>query len=216
MKNVALIGATGFVGSAILNELLERGFTVTAVARDVDALKSRDHVVAVQADIREETALLAALKGNDVVVSAFNAGWKNPNLYDDFIAGGRAILEAVKESNIPRAIFIGGAGSLEIDGKKLVDGADFPREIKAGAQAAADYFEIVKREQDLNWTFFSPAIEMNKETSGKRTGKYRTDLNSPVFNKDGRSVLSVEDLAVAIADEIEKPQFEKERFTAGY
>ncbi|WDF66767.1 NAD(P)H-binding protein [Sphingobacterium oryzagri] len=216
MKNVALIGATGFVGSAVLQELLDRGFTVTAIARHVDAIKSTAHVIAIQADVTEETVLSAALKGNDVVVSAFNAGWKNPNLYDDFMAGGRSILQAVKSAAVPRAIFIGGAGSLEVDGKKIVDTADFPREIKAGAQAAADYLEIVKREHDINWTFFSPAIEMNPETSGKRTGKYRTNSNSPVFDKQGRSVLSVEDLAVAIADEIENPKFEHERFTAGY
>lgn len=216
MKNVALIGATGFVGSAILQELLQQGFTVTAVARDVSSIKNTPHVIAVQADVMEETALLAALKGNDLVISAFNAGWRNPNLYDDFIAGGRAIIEAIKAAGIERAIFVGGAGSLEVDGKKIVDGADFPREIKAGAQAASDYLEIVKREHDLNWTFFSPAIEMNKNTSGKRTGTYRTDLNQPVFNSEGRSILSVEDLAVAIVDEVLDPKFERQRFTAGY
>ncbi|TDS17680.1 NAD(P)-dependent oxidoreductase [Sphingobacterium paludis] len=216
MKKVALIGATGFVGSAILQELVDRNYTVTAIARNVQAIKSAPNVVAVQADVSEYTALTAAIKGNDIVVSAFNAGWSNPSLYDDYIAGGRAIINAAKEAGVERALFIGGAGSLEIDGKKLIDGEDFPEEIKEGAQAASDYLEIVKREHDLNWTFFSPAIEMNAASSGTRTGSYRTGLDSPVFDTEGRSKLAVEDLAVAIVDELEDPKFIKQRFTAAY
>ncbi|KGE12872.1 NAD(P)-dependent oxidoreductase [Sphingobacterium deserti] len=216
MKKVALIGATGFVGSAILRELTTRNYTVTAIARDVQKIKSASNVIAVQADVIEDTALTAALKGNDIVVSAFNSGWSNPSIYDDYLAGGRAIIHAIKEAGIARALFIGGAGSLEIDGNKLIDADDFPEDIKQGAKAASDYLEIVKREYDLDWTFFSPAIEMNAKSSGTRTGKYRTNLDSPVFDKDGHSRLSVEDLAVAIADELEDAKFIKKRFTAGY
>jgi len=216
MKKVALIGATGFVGSAILHELTERNYTVTAIARDVQKIKSAPNVIAVQADAREHTALTAAIKGNDIVVSAFNSGWSNPSIYDDYLAGGRSIINAIKEAGIERALFIGGAGSLEVDGEKLVDAEDFPEDIKQGAKAASDYLEIVKREHDLDWTFFSPAIEMNAENSGTRTGNYRTDLDSPVLDNEGRSRLSVEDLAVAVADELEDRKFIKKRFTAGY
>lgn len=216
MKNIALIGATGFVGSAILNELINNDFTVTAIARDVTTLKALPHVVAVQADVGEETALLAALKGNDAVISAFNAGWDNPNIYADYLAGGRSIVQAIKESGIKRAIFVGGAGSLEVDGQKLVDAPDFPRAIKDGARAASDYLEIIKREPELDWTFVSPAIEMKKESSGKRTGKFRTGFDNPVFDETGHSVISVEDLAMAIVHELKDGQFIKVRFTVGY
>lgn len=216
MKKIAVIGATGFVGKSVLKELVERGYIVTAIARDVQALKNSEHVVAVQADVNDVTALAAAIKGTDAVVSTFNAGWDNPNIYEDFIRGCRSILEAVKEAGVRRIIVVGGAGSLEIDGKRLVDDPNFPKEIKEGALAAADFLEVIKREQELDWTFVSPAIEMNQKTSGKRTGSYRTALNTPVFDGAGKSRLSVEDLAVAIVDEIESGQFIKKRFTAGY
>lgn len=213
---VALVGATGFVGQAILKELTDRNHEVTAIARDVTKLTDLPHVIAIQADVNDVNALSSAVKGNEAVVSAFNAGWTNPNLYDDFTKGSRAILEAVKESGIKRYIVIGGAGSLYIDGKQLIEDENFPKAIKPGALAATEYLEVIKREDELDWTFFSPSIEMSPETSGKRTGKYRTALENPVFNEEGRSVISVEDLAVAIVDELENKHFVKQRFTAGY
>lgn len=216
MEKIALIGATGFVGTAILHELLERGFTVTAIARDVAEIKAAENVVAVQVDVNDATALKAALIGNEAVISAFNAGWTNPNIYEDYIAGGRAVLMAIKESGIKRIIVVGGAGSLTIKGERLVDTKDFPKDIKAGALAAADYLEIVKREPDLDWTFFSPAIMMSQENSGKRSGNYRIGTEEPIFDTDGQSKLTVEDAAVAIVDELANAKYVKQRFTAGY
>ncbi|MGO1521073.1 MAG: NAD(P)-dependent oxidoreductase, partial [Sphingobacterium sp.] len=83
MMKIALIGATGFVGSYLLKELLRQKHQVTAIARDVDKIKNIDHVIAVQLDITQEGRLASALKGNDLVISAFNAGWDNPNIYQD-------------------------------------------------------------------------------------------------------------------------------------
>jgi putative NADH-flavin reductase len=97
-----------------------------------------------------------------------------------------------------------------------VDTPQFPAEYKAGATAARDYLDVLRKEKDLDWTFFSPAIFMNPETAGVRRGQYRLGLENPVFDEAGRSVLSVEDLAVAIVDELEHPKHIKQRFTAGY
>ncbi|MFD1769940.1 NAD(P)-dependent oxidoreductase [Sphingobacterium suaedae] len=216
MKKIALIGATGFVGFPLLEELIARGYHVLAIARDVQQLKNKEQVTAIQVDVNEEVALAAALKGCDVVISAFNAGWDNPSLYDDFMRGSRSILLAVKDAHVKRFIVVGGAGSLLINGKKLVDDPKFPKHIKAGAQAASDYLEVIKREHDLSWTFFSPAINMGPDTPGSRTGKYRTDTDTPVFDSSRKSQISVEDAAVAIVDEIETERFINKRFTAGY
>ncbi|MBE8715192.1 NAD(P)-dependent oxidoreductase [Sphingobacterium hungaricum] len=213
---VALVGSTGFVGQAILKELTDRNHEVTAIARDVTKLKDLPNVIAIQADVNDVNALSSALKGSDAVVNAFNPGWTNPNLYEDFTKGSRSILEAVKESGVKRYVVIGGAGSLYIGDKQLIEDENFPKAIKPGALAATEYLEVIKREDELDWTFFSPSIEMSPETSGKRTGKYRTGLENPVFNDEGRSVISVEDLAVAIVDELENNKFVQKRFTAGY
>lgn len=212
---VALIGA-GFVGTALLKELSDRGHEVKVIVRHPEKVTvEADKVSVVKGDALVDD-LSPLLKGSDAVVSAYNAGWTNPNLYNDFIEGSKAIQQSVKASGVKRFIVIGGAGSLYIDGKQLVDGPHFPAEYKAGATAARDYLNILKEEKALDWTFFSPAIEMHQGTSGERKGTYRTELESPVFNAEGRSILSVEDLALVIADELEDPKHVGRRFTAAY
>ncbi|NTD99854.1 NAD(P)H-binding protein [Agrobacterium tumefaciens] len=214
---VALIGASGFVGKALLNELISRGNEVIAIARDTAKIESTDEkVTKVAVDVLDTEALAAALKDADVVVSAFNPGWTNPNLYQDTVAGAEAIQAGVKVSGVKRFIFIGGAGTLQIDGNQLVDGPDFPADIKPGATAVRDYFNTLKKETDLDWVFFSPAIEMHPGITIGRTGKYRLGKTSPVFNEEGRSILSVEDLSIVIADELEKKAHHQEQFTAAY
>jgi putative NADH-flavin reductase len=211
---IAIIGATGFVGSTILNELANRNHEITAIARNP---KDSANVNWAKADILNTAELATILKGNDVIISAYNAGWTNPNLYDDFIAGSKSIQEAVKQSGVKRFITIGGAGSLFVaPNLQAVDTPDFPKEYHAGASAARDYLNILKDEKDLDWAFFSPAFEMHPGITTGRTAKYRLGLDNPVFDENQRSILSVEDLAVVIADEAETPKHHQVRFTAAY
>lgn len=211
---IAIIGATGFVGTAILNELVSRNNEITAIARNP---KETSNVKWVATDIFNIDALAETLKGNDVIVNAYNPGWSNPNIYNDSINGSKAIQEAAKKSGVKRFITIGGAGSLFIaPNLQLVDTAEFPKEYYDGAKAARDYLNIIKHEKELDWAFFSPAIEMHQGIKTGRTGKYRLGIENPVFNNEQRSILSVEDLAVVIADEIENPKHHQVRFTAAY
>jgi hypothetical protein len=211
---VAIIGATGFVGSNILNEVVNRKHEVTAIVRNP---KTSENVNWVKADVFNTDELANALKGNDVVISAYNPGWTNPNIYDDFLAGSKAIQEAVKKSGVKRYITIGGAGSLFVaPDLQAVDTPDFPKEYHAGATAARDYLNILKEEKELDWAFFSPAFEMHQGITTGRTGKYRLGLDTPVFDENNRSILSGEDLAVVIADETENPKHHQVRFTAAY
>lgn len=211
---VAIIGATGFVGSNILNEIVSRNHEVTAIVRNP---KTSENVNWVKIDIFNTNALAEALKGNDVVISAYNPGWTNPNIYDDFITGSKAIQEAVKKSGVKRYITIGGAGSLFVaPNLQAVDTPDFPKEYHAGATAARDYLNILKDEKELDWAFFSPAFEMHQGITTGRTGHYRLGLDTPVFDENQRSILSGEDLAVVIADEVETPKHHQVRFTAAY
>lgn len=212
---VVVIGGTGFVGSKLINEFTERGHEVKTIVRDASKL-TNERVTFVEKDVLKDD-ISADLNDADVVVSAFNAGWTNPNLYNDFINGSQAIEKAVTNSGVKRYVVVGGAGSLQDEkGNDLVDAPDFPAQIKPGASAARDYFKSLKENQNLDWTFFSPAMEMHPGTSGVRKGIYRTGLNHPVVDTDGRSILSVEDVAVVIADEIENPKHIKQRFTAAY
>ena len=216
MKKVAVIGATGFVGTQVVKELANRGYSVEAIVRDISKVSENANVTAKSVNVNNTDELAEALQGNDAVINTFNAGWTNPNLYKDFLNGSRNIEKAVEKSGVKRFITVGGAGSLFIDGNQIVDGSDFPADIKPGALAARDYLNEIKQNETLDWTFFSPAIEMHPGTAGIRKGVYRTALENPVFDENGRSVLSVEDVAVALVDELEQNKFLKKRFTAGY
>lgn len=216
MKKVAVIGAAGFVGTQVVKELANRGYSVEAIVRDISKVSENANVTAKSVNVNNTDELAEALQGNDAVINTFNAGWTNPNLYNDFLNGSRNIEKAVEKSGVKRFITVGGAGSLFIDGNQIVDGSDFPADIKPGALAARDYLNEIKQNETLDWTFFSPAIEMHPGTAGIRKGVYRTALENPVFDENGRSVLSVEDVAVALVDELEQNKFLKKRFTAGY
>lgn len=214
---VALIGASGFVGKILLKELAHRGHTVTAIARNSDKIERTHNVTPVSADVNNVDELSQLLQGHDAVISSYNPGWTNPNMYNDFLAGAQSIQEAVKKSGVKRLITIGGAGSLYIaPDQQLVDTVGFPEEWKPGALAARDYLNILKDETLLDWTFVSPAIEMHQGTSGSRKGTYRKALENPVVNDEGRSIISAEDLSVAIVDELEDPKHIRQRFTVAY
>ena len=213
---IAIIGATGFVGSNILNELSSRNHEITAIVRN-PRTDENSNINWIKADVNEVENLSKLVAGNDVVVSAFNPGWTNPNIYEDFLLGAKNIQEAVKLSGVKRYITIGGAGSLFVaPNLQAVDTPDFPKEIFPGASAARDYLNILKEEKELDWAFFSPAFEMHQGITTGRTGKYRLGLENPVVDENQRSILSGEDLAVVIADEVENPKHHQVRFTAAY
>lgn len=214
--NIAIIGATGFVGTALVTEFANRGHKVTAISRNPKG-EAPENVTNVKGDIFDATGILEILKGHDVVVSAYNPGWNNPDIYEDYLRGARFIQEAVKKAGIPRFIVVGGAGSLYVaPGLQLIDTPKFPEDFKPGANAVRKYLNILSDEKELDWVFFSPAIEMHPGITTGRTGSYRLGFDSPVFDANHRNTLSVEDLAVVIADEAETPRFRRQRFTAGY
>jgi uncharacterized protein len=214
---VALIGA-GFVGSAILKELTNRGHEVKVLVRNPDKVTvSNNKVTVVAANALQADEVAEQVKGSDAVISAYNAGWTNPNLYHDFLQGSQAIQAGVKKAGVKRYIVIGGAGSLYVaPDTQLIDTPQFPADYITGASAARDYLNILKQEQELDWTFLSPAIEMHQGTSGERKGTYRKGLENPVFDANSRSIISVEDIAVAIVDELENPKHIRQRFTVAY
>lgn len=117
---IALLGATGFVGTALLHEALTRGHQVTAILRDPAKLTTpHERLTVVTGDVTNDAQLTQELAGHELVLSAYNAGWGNPDLYNDFLAGSRAIEQATTQAGVPRLVVIGGAGSLFLDGHQL-------------------------------------------------------------------------------------------------
>lgn len=216
MKNIVLIGASGFVGSAILSEALERGFKVKAIVRNRDKIKLKDkNLELTDVDIMNSDKLADAMKGADIVISAYNPGWANPNIYDDTISGYSSIIDAAKKAGVKRLLVVGGAGSLFVKpGLTLIASGGIPDGIRPGVESLAKVLqEQLMPEKNLDWVFFSPAANLSP---GERTGKYRLGKNDMIVDKDGESRISVQDYAKAMIDEMEHPQHHRERFTIGY
>lgn len=211
---IALIGATGFVGSAVVKEASQRGHDVTAIARHPEKVEKLEGITAQKTDVFDIASLSKVIARHDVVISTYNPGWTEPDIQNLFIKGSQATIEAVKRSGTKRLIIVGGAGSLEAaPGVQLVDTPQFPAEWKQGALGAREALNIIRKESELEWTFVSPAIQL---VPGDRTAKFRLGLDQPVFDEKGESRISVQDLAVALIDEAEKPKHVRKRFTLGY
>src|SRR5690242_4095731 len=121
---VALIGATGYVGSVILAELLQRGHRVTALARNPDTLTPHPNLTARRVDVLNSDELSRILNGHEAVISAFNPGRGSagPEVFAQHVAGHNAILAAVNKSDVKRLLAVGGAASLKTaSGQEYLD-----------------------------------------------------------------------------------------------
>lgn len=212
---IAVIGATGLVGQATVTELVNRGHEVVAVARRTEKVLRDDLVTAVQTDVHSPS-FAEILSDVDAVVSAFNAGWDNPNLAEDFTKGYETILAASQKAAVPYLLIIGGAGSLYVaPGLQLVDTEDFPAEVYPGANAARELLTNLQERRDVNWSFLSPAAMFAVapvQFEGK--GVYRLGKDEVLLTADGQPAdIALPDLAKAIVDDVENKGHLFERFT---
>ena len=216
MKKIVLIGASGFIGSAILKEALERGHKVVAIVRHPERVKIiHTNLVVKQGDVSSSEIVEEVSKGADAVISAYNPGWKNPNITEETLMVYPKILDGVRMAGVSRFLVVGGAGSLFIQpGKRLMDAGIIPDSFLPPVKALASfYLDILTKEKTIDWVFFSPAGNI---APGERTGKFRLGKDDLVTDTEGKSNISVEDYAVAMIDELEKPAHHRERFTIGY
>lgn len=216
MKKVVLIGASGFVGSAILNEALSRDMEIKAVVRNPDKIKiANANLTIVGADISDAGVVMEILNGVDTVISAYSAGWLNPNIYNETLKVYPQLVECAKKAGVKRMLIVGGAGSLFVaPGVRLMDSGEIPPEVMDGVKSLAEfYLNVLMKEKDVDWVFFSPAALLK---SGERTGVYRLGKDDMIVDHNGESMISVQDYAKAMVDELLHPRHHHERFTIGY
>jgi len=208
---IALIGATGNIGSAIAQEALRRKHAVTGITRRTSGLPPTLTGIEVRtADVLDHAALTAAVQGHDVLASAFGPGADAALIVD----ATRAIVAAARAAGIKRVIVVGGAGSLEIGGgKQLVDSANFPAAYKSYALAHRDALAVLCDAPDIDWTFFAPAAEIGP---GDKVGKFRVGVRNLIADEAGRSAISYADYADAFVSEIEDGRHPKEVVTVAY
>ena len=205
---VVLFGATGQAGSRILKELIARGHEVIAVARHTDKVPAG--IESRQNDLSNVDSITLLLAGVDAAVSAYGPPWDDT---DQLIAVTERLIAAVKKAGTPRLIVVGGAGSLRVaPGVTLLESGHLPA---AWVPIATSHGKVLKllEASDINWTCFSPAAFFEP---GERTGKFRLGKDDLIANEKGESRISMEDYAIALVDELEKPAHERGRFTAGY
>ncbi|MBO9649918.1 MAG: NAD(P)-dependent oxidoreductase [Variovorax sp.] len=202
---IVILGISGRVGSRIANELLQRGHTLTGIARKIEGVAERPHLTLKTADATSADALVPLLRGHDVLISAtrFEGG-----------IDAKTLIAATKNAGVPRVLVVGGAGSLEVaPGKALVDTPDFPEAYKPEAIAGRVLLDALRAEKDLDWTFLSPSALF---MPGDRTYKFRLGGDGLLTDETGKSWISMEDYAIAMADEVEIPKHPRQRFTVGY
>ena len=200
---IALIGASGNIGSRIAAELSSRGHEITAIARKAAKISALPGVKPTAVDIANTEALVPILKGHAAVISSVHFVDSDPD----------QLIRAVNAAGVPRYLVVGGAGSLQVaPGKLLVDSPDFPKEYQKETRAGCVFLDRLRAAEDLNWTFLSPSALF---TAGERTGNFRLGKDTLLINGKGSSI-SFEDYAIALADEVEKPKHPRQRFTVGY
>jgi putative NADH-flavin reductase len=215
---VTVLGASGMVGAPLVDELLSRGHEVTAVVRNPDRIAARDNLTVSAGDAFDPDSVRASIDGADALVTSVTV--RDDAQRDDAartpVTLVRTAAEVAAEAGV-RYFAMGGAGSLEIaPGLQLVDSPEFPPEYKPESGGFRDALNWLKAEAPagLDWTMLSPPIQI--EPDSPRTGGYRTGGGTLLTDADGNSRISAPDLAVAVVDELEKPQHSRERFSVAY
>jgi len=201
---IAVVGASGNTGSRIVAELARRGHAITAIARRPDKIAKLPNVTATRGDVDDQPSLTRLFSGHDIAISSVHFLDSDPV----------KLIAAARDSKVGRYLVVGGAGSLEVaPGVRLVTTPGFPVQYKAEAEKGAAFLDLLARENALNWTFLSPSALF---VAGERTGKFRLGTDQLLIGEGGKSWISFEDFAVALADEIEHPAHIRQRFTVGY
>jgi putative NADH-flavin reductase len=194
---IAVYGATGAIGSAIVEEARSRGHEVTGISRRGTGSPGGLAGDALDADFTGGVA-----EKHDVIVSAIGPS----RVSDDGTRFVDSIANLVATLGGRRLVVVGGAGSLQVDGVRLVDSPDFPEAYKAESLKGADSLALLRAAaEDVDWTYLSPAPVI---LPGERTGSYKVELETPAGEQ-----ISIADYAIALVDEIEQPKHVRTRFT---
>lgn len=206
--NVVLYGATGNVGSRILKELVSRGHSVTAIARDTSKIPTE--AITKQDDLSDVDTIVSLISGCSAVISAYSPP---TNDTDALVGVTQRLIAAIKKTGNLRLMVVGGAGSLEVTpGVTLLASGYLPAPNFPIASSHGKALEML-RASDINWTCLSPAAFFQP---GERTGKFRLGTDQLISDTNNQSRISMEDYAIALVDELEKPAHERMRFSIGY
>lgn len=208
---IAVIGAAGMAGSRVVTEAANRGHAVLAVYRSSRPDALPPGVTATGGDADDPDAMAALFDGVDAVVAATRptAGHEHT-----IAATTTSLLDAAARTGT-RILVVGGAGPLTAPGhpaRLVLDSPEYvPPQWRAVAAASSAQLDAC-RAHPADWVYLSPPAVLEP---GTRTGTYRRGTTTLLTAPDGTSRISAEDLAVAVADELEVP-YGGRHFTVGY
>ncbi|EJN6828703.1 NAD(P)-dependent oxidoreductase [Vibrio cidicii] len=209
---VAVLGASGWIGSQIVEEAVTRGHQVIALVRNPSAIERQDVEIR-QLDVLAEQDFAQALQGVDTVIASI--GGRAAGNHDMVERSAAKLLEQLPNAGVKRLLWVGGAGSLEVaPGVQLVTVPDFPAEYKDEALAQSQALQVFRNsDSPLNWTFVSPAAEI---FPGEKVGQFRVGGDQLLTDTQGHSKISVADFASAMLDELETAKHAKQRISVAY
>jgi uncharacterized protein len=206
-----MFGPTGMIGSRILNEALQRGYTLTAITRDPARFSVSHKTLTVVAGNALDPANVATLaKGHDAVLSAMGPGGSSA---ETIVQAAQALTNGLSRAGIRRLIVVGGAGTLDVaPDVRLMDSPNFVEEYRPLAIAHLEAYNLYQA-SNLDWSFVCPAAEI---APGDRTGNFQVGANRLLTNENGESRISAEDYAIAFMDEVEQSKYIHHRMTVAY
>ncbi|WP_028707801.1 NAD(P)-dependent oxidoreductase [Propionicicella superfundia] len=211
MSTIAVIGGTGYAGSAIVKEAAGRGHEVISVSRSLPA----EPVSGVRYEQGQAIAATSVLDGVDVVVGALSPRGDNQGtLVDVYTLLAAAIADAGT-----RLVVIGGFGSLRPapGAPRFAEGEGLPPEFAAEAgEMNSVRAALETTPETLDWVFVSPGAVFGAQAPGEARGTYRTGGDVALVDADGNSAISGPDFATAVVDEIETPTVHRAQISFAY
>lgn len=210
---IAVFGASGAIGSAVVDEAARRGHRVTALSRRPNPRQDGCDVDVRQADAGDPAQVLAIATHHDVVVTATRSASGSEH---ELVQVARVMLSAAARSGC-RLLVVGGAATLQIpgsDGRTVLDDArHLSPAARPIAEACAAQFEVCRSNRAADWTYLSPPVQLVGDV---RTGAYRVGRDELLVDSAGTSRISIPDLGAALLDEVESPRHRQQRFTIAY
>jgi putative NADH-flavin reductase len=214
MARIAVLGGTGYVGSAVVTEAHRRDHEVTSVSRSEPPTRL-DGVRYVLGSVLDDHVLLPAVADQDVVVEAVSPRGDMAGREEGLVA---RLIDVLTPTGTRLGV-IGGASSLLVSpgGPRLFDVSEIAPETRPEIETGLALLQMLKDSPErLDWFYVSPPASFGAWAPAPETGSYRLSDDVLLTDEEGNSTISAADLARAVLDEIDNPKYRRRRFHAAH